>query len=297
MSDQSAPTEQPTVAVLGTGIMGSAMARNLLAAGLPVRAWNRTRERAEPLAEAGATVCDTPAEAVTGAAVVLTMMLDGPVVEAAVRAAAPGLRPGTLWVQSSTVGPAALPALARLAEEQGLHLVDAPVLGTKAPAEQGALVVLAAGPREVRATADRVFDAVGKRTLWLGEDAAAGAASRLKLVANSWVLSVINATAETLALAEGLGADAADFLAAVEGGPLDSPYLRAKAQAVREADYSPQFPLSGGLKDARLIEQSAQEAGVRLDALPAVAERLARAEAHGHGGEDCVASYFASFED
>lgn len=126
-----------SVAVLGTGIMGAAMARNLARAGLDVRAWNRTRARAEPLAADGVRVAGTPAEAVDGAEVVLTMLLDGDAVLDAIRQAADALPAGALWLQTSTVGVESLPSLARFADEHRLRFVDAPVLGTKAPAEKG----------------------------------------------------------------------------------------------------------------------------------------------------------------
>ncbi|KUL34199.1 3-hydroxyisobutyrate dehydrogenase [Streptomyces sp. NRRL F-4489] len=285
-----------SVAVLGTGIMGAAMARNLLRAGLDVRVWNRTRARAEPLADEGARVAGSPAEAVDGADAVLTMLLDGPAVLDAMRQAAPGLAPGTLWLQMSTVGPAALEPLVRLAAEQDLRLVDAPVLGTKAPAEKGELTVLAAGPRELRDRAERVFGVVGSRTQWVGEDAASGAGSRLKIVVNNWVLTVIAGTGETLALSKGLGVDPREFLAAVAGGPLDMPYLRMKSELILSGDLAPSFTVSAGRKDAGLITDAAEGAGVRSDLALAVAERFRRAEEQGHGGEDGAAAYYASFD-
>ncbi|UNO42247.1 NAD(P)-dependent oxidoreductase [Streptomyces sp. MST-110588] len=289
-------TDNFSVAVLGTGIMGAAMARNLAGAGLEVRAWNRTRARAEPLAADGVTVVDTPAEAVADADVVLTVLLDGPAVLDAVRQAAPGLRAGAVWTQCATVGPQALAPLVAFARDHKLRFVDAPVLGTRAPAESGRLTVLAAGPQDAREAADQVFAAIGQRTVWLAQDAAEGPAGRLKLVLNNWVLTLVNGTAESLALAKGLGVDPRAFLEAVEGGPLDSPYLRMKAEAILTGDYRPQFALSGGLKDARLIAEAAERAGVRLDLAPAGRARLERAQAQGHGEEDCAASYFAAFD-
>ncbi|MEU1625226.1 NAD(P)-dependent oxidoreductase [Streptomyces sp. NPDC020096] len=286
-----------SVAVLGTGTMGAPMARNLLRAGHTVRVWNRTHSRAEPLAADGAYVADDPADAVRGTDAVLTILLDGPSVLEAMRAAAPELRQGMVWLQSSTVGPEALAPLAELAAEQGVYFADSPVLGTKAPAEQGQLQVLAAGPQAARPIADQVFDAIGSRTVWLAEDGAEGAASKLKLVFNSWVLTVINGTAETLALAKGLGVDPQQFLAALEGTSLDSPYLRMKAQAILSGEYTPSFTVSAVLKDARLIAEAAERAGVRLDLAPAGVERLHRAVELGHGDKDAAASYLASFDN
>lgn len=284
-----------SVAVLGTGIMGTAMARNLARAGYDVSAWNRTRSRAEPLTADGIRVTGTAAEAVDGADTVLTMLLDGPAVLDAMTAAAPHLAPGTLWLQMSTVGTEGNAPLAAFAAAHGLSYVDAPVLGTKAPAEQGELTVLAAGPAEVRERAAAVFDVVGRTTRWVGDDGADGQASRLKLVVNSWVLTVINGAGEAIALAEGLGVDPRDFLAAVGGGPLDLPYLQIKGEAILSGELRPSFTVSAARKDARLIAEAAAAAGVRMDLAEAAAERLRRAEELGHGGEDGAAAYHASF--
>ncbi|WP_314172429.1 NAD(P)-dependent oxidoreductase [Streptomyces winkii] len=288
-------SEPLSVAVLGTGIMGAPMARNLCKSGLDVRVWNRTRAKAEPLAEAGARVADSPREAVEGADVVLTMLHDGPATAETVCAAAPGLRSGTVWLQCTTAGVDGLPPLAELAREYGLTFVDAPVLGTRQPAEAGKLLVLAAGPERARPGIEPVLDAIGSRTVWVGEEA--GAATRLKLVCNSWVLAVTHGTAETLALAEGLGVDPQGFLDAVEGGTLDMGYLRIKADAIRSGEFAPSFAVATAEKDARLIVSAGEQAGVRLDVAAAGAERFRRAAELGHGGEDMAASYFASFPE
>ncbi|MEU2355372.1 NAD(P)-dependent oxidoreductase [Streptomyces misionensis] len=290
-------SDKPTVGVLGTGIMGAAMARNLCRAGLEVRAWNRTRDKAEPLAADGARVTDTPAEAVEGADVVLTMLYDGNTVLDVMREAAPALRRGAAWAQSTTAGTELVTDLAAFAREHGLLFYDAPVLGTKEPAEAGKLTVLAAGPEEGRAAVGPVFDAVGAKTLWTGEDGGAGSASRLKLVANSWVLAVTAATGETLALAKGLGVDPAHFFELIDGGPLDMGYLRAKARVLLDGELTPpSFAVTTAEKDARLIVAAGRGSGVRLDVAEATAERLARAAAQGHADEDMAAAYFASFD-
>jgi len=291
-------TDQLTVSVLGTGIMGAAMARNLARAGHGVRVWNRTRDKAEPLAADGAHVADTPEEAVRGADVVLTMLHDGPAALDVMRRAEPGLRSGAVWVQSTTAGTEAIGELAAFAAAHGLVFFDAPVLGTRAPAEAGQLTVLSAGPSAARDTVTPVFDAVGARTVWTGEDGAAGSATRLKLVANSWVLAATAATGEVLALSKGLGVDPQDFFDLIADGPLDMGYLRAKAALVLEDRLSPaSFAVSTAEKDARLIVEAGQRNGVRLDVAEAAAERFGRADALGHGDEDMAAAYFASFEE
>ncbi|QHY95331.1 2-hydroxy-3-oxopropionate reductase [Streptomyces sp. S4.7] len=288
--------DQLAVAVLGAGIMGAAMARNLCRTGHAVRVWNRTRAKAEPLAADGARVADSPADAVRGADVVLTMLYDGPAALEAMTAAAPGLRPGTVWLQTTTAGLEGLAPLAELADAHGLVFFDSPVLGTRGPAGEGKLTVLAAGPEAARDTLTSVLEAVGDRTLWVGEDGASGAATRLKLVCNSWVLTLTHGTAEALALAKGLGVDPRGFLDAVAGGGLDCGYLRVKSSAILDDDYTPSFALTTAVKDARLIVSAGEAEGVRLDVAEAGANRFARAEAMGHGARDMAATYFASFD-
>ncbi|MFJ1645527.1 NAD(P)-dependent oxidoreductase [Streptomyces sp. NPDC088258] len=289
-------TDRPTVAVLGAGIMGAAMARNLCRTGHDVRVWNRTPAKAEALAADGATPAGTPAEAVTGADVILTMLYDGPAALEAMTAASPGLRPGAVWLQSTTTGTEAVAPLADLARHHDLAFVDAPVLGTKAPAESGDLVVLAAGPESARAPLASVLDAVGSRTVWLSDDGSTGAASRLKLVCNSWVLTLTNGAAEAMALAKGLDVDPRHFLEAMAGGALDCGYLHTKSEAILNADYTPSFTVTTAGKDARLIVAAGAAEGVRLDLASAAAERFRRAAEQGHGDEDMAATYFASFE-
>ncbi|MFG3719267.1 NAD(P)-dependent oxidoreductase [Streptomyces massasporeus] len=291
-------TDKLTVSVLGTGIMGAAMARNLARAGHTVHAWNRTRAKAEPLAAEGVRIADTPALAVQDADVVLTILYDGPAALDTMREAAPALRSGTAWVQSTTAGIEGVAELAAFAREHGLVFYDAPVLGTRQPAEAGKLTVLAAGPTEGREKVTPVFDAVGARTVWSGEDGAQGGATRLKLVANSWVLAVTAAAGEALALSEALGVDPRGFFDLVAGGPLDMGYLRAKSELVLENRLTPpQFAVGTAAKDARLIVQAGTAHGVRLDVAEAAATRMERAAAQGHADEDMVAAYFASFDE
>ncbi len=285
----------PSVALLGTGIMGGAMARRVLGAGLPLRVWNRTPEKARPLVEAGAVLADGPADAVRGADVVVTMLGDAGHVQDVMTQAGPGLQAGQVWAQTTTVGVAPLAGLVELADRHGLLLVDAPVLGTRGPAEQGQLLVLAAGSPQARDVVAPVFDAIGRATMWLADDPAGAAGSRLKVVANSWVLALSAGVAEALALADGLGVDPAAFLDAVRGGPLDVPYLQVKAQAILSREWTPSFSAANAAKDAELIVAAAEEAGVRLDVAAAAARRYRRTVEAGHGDADMAATYLASF--
>lgn len=287
-------TEKPTVALLGTGIMGAGMGHNILAAGLPLRVWNRSVEKATPLGDAGATVAENPADAVRGADVIVTMLGDADDVHAVMEQAADGLSSGQVWLQTTTVGVEPSTGLLPVAERHGLTFLDAPVLGTRQPAETGQLTMFVAGPPDVRAGVDPVLEAVGKSTVWVADTARDAAASRLKLVANSWVLAVTAATGETISLARGLGVDPQAFLDAIAGGPLDLPYLQAKATAILGGDYTPNFTVDNAAKDAGLIVAAGEDAGLTLDVAQAVGARLRRASGRGHGGDDMAGAYFAS---
>jgi 3-hydroxyisobutyrate dehydrogenase len=278
-------TSTPTVALLGTGIMGRGMAANIVKAGITLTVWNRTREKATGL---GADVAETPETAVKGASVVITMLPDGPVTEEVIREAAP--EPGTIWLQQATVGVEGNDRLAAVADELGLVHVDAPVLGTKGPAEAGQLTILASGPDEAREAAAPVFEAIGAKTLWLG---AAGQGSRLKLVANSWVLTIVEGVAESLTLAKALGLDPQQFLDAVKGGAVDAPYVQIKGAAMLSGGYDAQFPLWGAAKDARLIEEAGRGAGVELAIIESARRHFERALADGHGELDMAATYLS----
>ena len=269
-------TTSPVVAVLGTGTMGAGMVRSLRRAGLPVRMWNRDPAKARALTDTGAQACDSPAEAADGADVVLTMVFDVDAVDDVIRRAAPAA--GTVWLQASTVGVDGVQRTVEAARELDLVLVDAPVLGTREPAEKGALVVLASGPEDARERVAPVCDAIGSTTLWLGP---AGAGSRLKLVCNSWVFMVTAGVAQAVAGARALGLDPRDFLAAIEGGPLDAPYVHVKSGLMLDGEFPPSFALSGAAKDARLIRAALAGAGVSdrltaavLETMDAAAERL-----------------------
>ena len=170
------------------------------------------------------------------------------------------------------------------------------MVGTRQPAESGQLVVLAAGPATAKDAVQPVFDAVGKATTWVADDAAGLPASRLKLVVNSWVLAVTAATAEAVALAKGLEVDPQAFLDSVAGGPLDLPYLQNKAKAILAGDWTPNFSVTNAAKDADLIVAAGQGAGVQLDVAAAAAARYHRAADAGHGDADMAANYLASFE-
>jgi 3-hydroxyisobutyrate dehydrogenase len=271
-----------TVALLGIGIMGAGMARNIAKAGIPLRVWNRSREKAEPLADV-ATVTDTAAEAVDGADVVITMLFDADAVDAVMKDVKLG--DNAVWVQSSTIG---VEATARLAKGRE-RFVDAPVLGTRQPAENGTLLVLASGPAELRDRVDPVFEAIGSKTVWVSEQP--GDASKLKLVLNSWVLSVVAGTGQAIAFAEGMGIDPRLFFDSIAGGATDSAYAQAKGKATLAGNFDPAFALDGAIKDAGLIAEAMQAGGTDPAVINAARSVLQRAAERGHGDSDMSAIY------
>lgn len=279
------------VAVLGIGTMGSGMAANLLRAGHRVRVWNRSPGRTGPLVEAGAVEAASPVEAVAGAEVVVTMLFDLAATRAVAEQALDGFAEGAVWLQTGTVGPDGTAELAGLAQARGVAFLDAPVLGTKKPAADGTLVVLASGDPALRGRVEPVLDAVGSTVVWAGD--APGAASALKLACNAWVLTITAATAQSLALAAAQGLDPQLFLQAIGGGGTDSPYAQLKGPAMLAGRFDPAFELDGGLKDLGLIVAAAQANGLPDGLLAAVRDAYATASASGHGGEDIAAVYRA----
>lgn len=281
--------DRPQVAVLGTGIMGSAMARNLVAAGLRTTVWDRSSSATEALSAAGASVAPTPSEAVRDAEVVVTMLPTADVVSSVVFGGEvpQAFSKGAVWAQMGTIG---IPATAEIADRlrqlrPDVLFVDAPVSGSKGPAEAGELLVLASGPPEASAIVSPVFSAIGRKTVWLGD---AGQGTRLKLVVNAYLSILVEGVAETLELADRLDIDAAKLADAIEGGPLDAPLADAKLHKMERSDYAPEFPLEWALKDVDLAIASAE--GDTLPLLSALSRQWKAAVDTGHGRQDISAA-------
>ena len=281
-----------SVAVLGTGIMGSAMARNLLKAGLRTSVWDKSSSATAGLAEAGARAAVSAIDAVQDADVVITMlptadvvtsvMFDGGVIRAFAQ--------GTAWAQMGTIGFADTEHIAGQLSKlrPDVLFVDAPVSGTKGPAETGQLLILASGPAEAEPILRPVFAAIGRGTTWLGE---AGQGSRMKLAVNAYLAALIEGVAEAVVLSERLGVDPAKLEATIAGGPLDAPLADAKLHKIERGDFSPEFPLEWALKDVDLALAAAGED--TLPALAALSRTWHSAVDAGHGREDVSAAVLA----
>jgi 3-hydroxyisobutyrate dehydrogenase len=279
-----ADTQEP-VAVLGIGAMGHAMATSMLRAGIPTIVWNRRPAATRDLAERGVDVAETAAAAARRAAIVITMVTDTDAVLsiAGDQGMLAALAPGAVWVQMSTIGVAGIDRVAALvaAERPDVTLLDAPVSGSKGPAEQGQLTIFASGSEAARPRVAGLFDALGQRTIWVG---GVGAGSRLKLVNNTLVAFAAEAVATSVALARRLGLPTETVIQALGGSPLVSPWQAAKLDRIAKGEFSAQFALALALKDVHLALQAADSDG--LAALGCLAEEWQQAVDAGLGDQD-----------
>lgn len=285
-------TKTPVIAFLGTGRMGGPMAANLARSGFELRVWNRTTSRTAALGRLGAFVAHSPAEAVEGAGILITMLADGPATECAATGPDGFLTrfPGLIWVQMATIGANWSARLAVMASRQGVTFVDAPVSGSQGPAEEGQLLILAGGPDRVHDVLAPVFGALGRATLWLGP---AGDGTKAKLVLNSWLVDLVEATAESLSFAGRLGLDPASIVELLQSTPLGSPYAVQKATTMLAGDFTPAFALKHALKDAELAVQAAHASGTRLALTEALLPRW-RNTALVHADNDLSAVYITA---
>jgi 3-hydroxyisobutyrate dehydrogenase len=292
MARASGGDGRAAVAVIGAGIMGSAMARNLAAAGLTTRVWDRAASATGPLADAGAVVAASARDAVRDAAVVITMLPTADVVESVIfdGQVAEAFADGSVWAQMGTIGvEATLRIRDRLAAQRpDITFVDAPVSGSKGPAEQGQLLILASGPAGAADAVRPVFDAIGRKTVWLGE---VGHGSQVKLVVNAYLSLLIEGVAETMELADRLGISHQQLAEVIEGGPLDAPLADAKFHKMDRGDFAAEFPLEWALKDVDLVIGAA--GGQAPPLLAALSGQWHAAVAAGYGRQDISAARLA----
>ncbi len=280
------------VAVIGAGIMGSAMTRSLAAAGLNTRVWDRSPSVTGPLAEAGAVAAASAREAVRDAGVVITMLPTADAVDSVIfdGGTAGAFAGGCVWAQMGTIGvEATLRIRDRLAAQRpDVMFVDAPVSGSKGPAEQGQLLILASGPAAAADVVRPVFDAIGRKTVWLGE---AGRGSQVKLVVNAYLSILIEGLAETMELADRLGIGHQQLADVIEGGPLDAPIADAKFHKMDRGDFAAEFPLEWALKDVDLAIGAAP--GQAPPLLAALSGQWHAAVTAGYGRQDISAARLA----
>ncbi|MDL5156216.1 NAD(P)-dependent oxidoreductase [Actinomycetospora termitidis] len=271
------------VAVLGTGAIGTGMVHSLLRAGHAVTAWNRTPQRARPLADDGAVVVEDLADAVARAEVVVVVVFDLDAVLSVLSGIAGAAAEDAVVVCSATVG-AEIDAVAETATRLGLDLVEAPVLGNAGPAERGELSVMAAGDEALRPRVAPVLDALAATVTWIGDHP--GPANRVKLAANAWVSTLNVAMSQAVALATGLGVDPRHFFTVVAGTAADSPYLAYKRAVALGEDDTVSTPTDAIRKDVALIGAAARAAGLPTDVVDLVDALYARLSASGDGARD-----------
>jgi 3-hydroxyisobutyrate dehydrogenase-like beta-hydroxyacid dehydrogenase len=281
-----------TVAIVGTGISGSAMARRLRAAGVEVRAWNRTSGKAEALAEEGVMVAASAREAASSAPVVAIVVMDEPAVDAVLSGpdgVLAGLEPGALVVDFTTTSVAAKLRFDSLVREAGGRFAEAPFFGSK-PELEGPGIWPAVGARaEDMADVERALAPLCKEIFHVGE---VGEASAFKLAANLLVFTMVGNLAESLALGRALGVDPALLVDVLSRGTgVRAPLYAAKGRLVLDGDYEARASVALATKDLELITTAAREAGMRLPLTETARDLFERAAAAGLADEDMIAVY------
>lgn len=256
----TASSSLPTVAFLGIGLMGKPIATRLLQAGYPLIAWNRTRTKAEALSPFGARIADTPADAVAGADLIITMLEAGPIVEQVLTMALPGARVGQLFIDMSSTGQSEAQALHAKLAAYGVSFIDAPVSGGVLGAEAGTLAIMAGGSANDFARAEPVLKILGRPTL-VGPP---GCGQVAKLCNQLIVGGTLSIVAEALLLAQAGGADPAAVRAAIRGGFAESRILEVHGQRMLERNFMPGGQVKSQAKDLENVLRAAEAAGVKL---------------------------------
>ena len=283
------------IAVLGTGLMGAPMARNLLSAGHAVTAWNRTRAKAEELIPDGAEVAGSPAEAVRGAEFVITMLSDGPATAAVqadgqLRAA---LSPDAVWIEMSSVKPGEARAQAGDLETLGVAHLDAPVSGGTRGAEAATLAIMAGGPADIFGRAEPVLSGMG-RPVHVGPS---GAGQLAKLANQAIVAVTIGAVSEAILLIERGGGDPAAVRAALKGGFADSVILQQHGERMTERNFVPGGLVKFQIKDLDNVLAEAAGLGLTLPVSEHIRDRFVRLMNDMEGGEMDHSALFAELCD
>lgn len=278
---------------LGMGIMGQAMAANLVRAGFEVVVWNRSPQKCAPLQELGATIARSARDVVAECPVTFAMLAD-PQAAADVCFGREGVLDGMVhgkgYVDMSTVDAATSQRIAAAIREKGGRFLEAPVSGSKKPAEEGTLVILAGGDRALYEEAEPAFAKMGKNSFYLGE---VGQGARMKLVVNMVMGTMMTAFCEGLALGEQGGLDPATILEVLDAGALANPMFRLKGPKMLAGDFAVNFPLKHMQKDLRLALLHGDEAAQPLHASAAANEAFKQARARGLGDEDFSALFAA----
>lgn len=287
---------KPCVAFFGTGLMGRPMASRLLAAGFPVRVWNRTLDKALPLARQGAVVVSSPAEALSGASLLVLMLADKAAIDQALeRAGLLEQLAGKTVLQMGTIGPGESRQLAQQLQQAGAQYVEAPVLGSVREAEAGELIVMVGGDRALFQELKPFLGCFARELRYVGP---IGQAAALKLALNQLIAALNVAYATSLRLVERAGVDVVLFVQIVRQSALYAPTFDRKLPAMRERRFTPvNFPARHMLKDVRLVSALAQELGLDTGVLRATEKLFAETVAAGFAEADYAAVSLAVSRD
>jgi 3-hydroxyisobutyrate dehydrogenase-like beta-hydroxyacid dehydrogenase len=282
--------ETMNVGFVGLGIMGSAMAANLVKAGLALTVWNRSAEASNRLAGLGAKVAVSPRAVAADCDIVIAMMAN-PAAVASVRDGDDGIAAGLSkdkgFIDMSTVDAETSLESARLAHAAGALFLEAPVAGSRKPAEEATLTIMAAGDRQLYDSALPLLEMMGRKIFYLGDT---GNATRMKLANNLVMGGMLAALCEGMALASNSGLDMAQLLEVLDCGAMANPMFRLKGPLIAaNSEFPPAFPLKHMQKDLRLALRLAEEVGQPLFATTTVNELFETAMTKGLGDSDFAA--------
>ncbi|HBG08081.1 MAG: 3-hydroxyisobutyrate dehydrogenase [Geobacteraceae bacterium GWC2_58_44] len=282
-----------TIGFLGLGIMGSAMAKNLLKAGFKVTVWNRSQDKCAELAAVGAGVAATPAEVTSSCAITFAILADPAAAHAVcfgADGALEGIGAGRGYVDMSTVDAATSGEIGAAISDKGGRFLEAPVSGSRKPAEDGTLIILAAGDRALFDLALPCFEKMGKKSLYLGE---VGRGAQMKLIVNMTMGGMMTIFCEALALADKAGLSSADLLDVIDAGAIANPMFKMKGAQIAQGAFNPAFPLKHMQKDLRLAVALGDSLGQPLFTAAAANESFKRAKALGLSDQDFCAVFRA----
>lgn len=274
---------------LGMGIMGSCMAANLLKAGMITTIWNRTPERCLPLGALGAQVKDTPSAVIEASDITFAMVSDPEASEALCfgeNGVLSAITEQKSYVDISTIDPHTVQKIGAAIRKKGGRYLEAPVSGSKKPAEDGTLVFLCGGDRTLFDEAQPALEVMGKKSFYLGVD---GQGAKMKLVVNMIMGTMMTALGEGLCLGKKSGLDPVDLLAVLTQGAIDNPMFRLKGGLMNEQNFTPAFPLKHMQKDMRLALLLGEECAQPLASAAAANSSFLRAMAMDCGDEDFCA--------
>jgi len=279
------------IGFIGLGIMGSRMAANLLKGGHKLKVYNRTLSKAEALVEKGAKLSHSAKEAADNVDVLFTMLSTPDSVKSIAlgkKGFLTSMKRNSIWVDCSTVNPSFSREIAKIAEEKGIRFIDAPVAGTKQPAEKGELIILTGGNKNDIEEVTPLLNLMGKKIIYAGET---GMGTSLKMVINLMLASAMEVFSEALTLGESLGFTKEKLYDVLIGGPVTAPFLAGKTEKINKLSFEADFPLQLMLKDMQLIEQTVKENNINLPAADSIKEIYSEAVKNGFGHKDFSAIY------